>query len=86
MADPLEMKSKFHAWTNEVFTQSPFDPKTNNLLSLVAALVLGNEGAVSYFYFSAQKAGATDAELAAATAIAIAATGLNSYALLLKGE
>jgi alkylhydroperoxidase/carboxymuconolactone decarboxylase family protein YurZ len=84
MADPQAMKSKFYEWTNEVFGSSPFDLKTNNLLSLVAALTLGNQGAVSYFYFSAKKAGATDAELAAATDIAAAATGLNLYTLVPK--
>jgi alkylhydroperoxidase/carboxymuconolactone decarboxylase family protein YurZ len=84
MADPLAMKNKFYEWTNEIFAQSPFDLKTNNLLSLVVALALGHEGAVSYFYFSAKKAGATDAELAAAADIAIAATGLNLYTLMPK--
>jgi alkylhydroperoxidase/carboxymuconolactone decarboxylase family protein YurZ len=78
------MKSKFYEWTNEVFAKSPFDLKTNNLMSLVAALIIGNDGAVSYFYFSAKKAGATAAELAAATDIAIATTGLNLYTLLPK--
>ena len=84
MADPLGMKNKFYEWTNEVFAQSPFDLKTNNLLSMVVALALNNQGAVSYFYFSAKKAGATDAELAAAADIAIAATGLNLYTLIPK--
>jgi len=84
MAEPLAMKNKFYEWTNEVFGQSPFDLKTNNLLSLVVALALGNQGAVSYFYFSARKAGATDAELAAAADIAAAATSLNVYTLIPK--
>ncbi len=84
MADPLEMKGKYYEWTNEVFAKSPFDLKTNNLLSMVASLVLGSQGAVSYFYFSAKKAGATEAELAAATDIAIAASGLHLYTCLPK--
>ena len=84
MSEPLEMKSKFYEWTNEVLSKSPFDVKTNNLMSLIAALVIGNDGAVSYFYFSAKKAGATEAELAAVTDIAIATTGLNLYTLLPK--
>ena len=84
MADPLEMKNKFYEWTNEVFTKSPFDLKTTNLLSLVAALCVGSDGAVSYFYLSAKKVGATEAELAAAADIAAVATGLNLYTLLPK--
>ena len=84
MPEPLEMKSKFYEWTNEVFSKSPFDLKTNNLMSLIAALMIGNDGAVSYFYFSAKKVGATEAELAAATDIAIATTGLNLYTLIPK--
>jgi len=82
VTDPLAFKNKFYEWTNEVFGQSPFDLKTSNLLSLVAALALGNQGAVSYFYFSAKKAGASEAELAAATDIATAATGLHLYTLI----
>lgn len=84
MADPLEMKNKFYEWTNELFGKSPFDLKTTNLMSMIAALVLGNQGAVSYFYFSAKKAGATEAELAAAADLAAAATGLNLYTLMPK--
>lgn len=84
MAETGLLKGKFYEWTNEVFAQSPFDMKVNNLLSMVAALSLGNQGAVSYFYFSAKKAGASDAELAAAADIAAAATGLNLYTLLPK--
>ncbi len=84
MADALEMKNKFYEWSNEVFQKSPFDLKTTNLMSLIAALVLGNQGAVSYFYFSAKKAGATDVELAAAVDIAASATGLNLYTLTPK--
>ena len=81
MPEPLEMKSKFYEWTNEVFSKSPFDLKTSNLMALTAALITGHDGAVSYFYFSAKKAGATEAELAAVTDIAIATTGLNLYTL-----
>jgi len=86
MAEPLEMKNKYYEWSNEVFQKSPFDLKTTHLMSLVTALALGHQGAVSYFYFSAKTAGASEAELAAATDIAVAATGLNLYALLPKGE
>jgi hypothetical protein len=39
---------------------------------------------VSYFYFSAKKAGATDAELAAAADIAAAVKGMNLYTLMPK--
>lgn len=84
MAEFPEMKAKFYEWTNEVYSKSPFDLKTNNLMSLVAALIIGHDGAVSYFYFSAKKAGASEAELAAATDIAIATSGLNLYTLVPK--
>lgn len=84
MTEPAAMKAKYYEWTNEVFANSPFDPKTNNLLSMVTAMAIGNEGAVSYFYFSAKKAGAAEAELAAAIDIAIATTGLNLYTLIPK--
>jgi alkylhydroperoxidase/carboxymuconolactone decarboxylase family protein YurZ len=84
MADPLVMKDKFYAWSNEVFSQPVFDPKSTNLLALVAALSLGSDGAVSYFYFTAKKAGATDAELAAAADIAAAVKGMNLYTLMPK--
>jgi len=84
MGESLALKAKYYEWVNDVLAQSPFDPKTNHLLSLVAALALGNAGAVSYFYFSAKKAGATEAELAAAADIAVATTGLNLYTLLPK--
>ncbi len=84
MADPLAMKNKFYEWSNEVFAQSPFDLKTTNLMSMIAALTLGNQGAISYFYFSAKKAGASEAELAAAADIAASATGLNLYTLMPK--
>lgn len=81
---PDTAKGKYYEWANEVFSKSPFDPKTGNLLCLVAALAIGNEGAVSYFYFSAKRAGVTGAELAAATDIAVATAGLNTYTLLPK--
>ena len=55
-------------------------------MGLVAALVTGHDGAVRYFYFSAQKGHATEAELAAAANIAAAASGLNVYALMPKDE
>jgi len=84
MAESPAMKNKFYEWTNEVFAQSPFDMKMNNLLSMAVALALGHEGAVSYFYFSAKKAGATDVELAAAADIAAASIGLNLYTLIPK--
>jgi hypothetical protein len=51
---------------------------------MIAALVIGNQGAVSYFYFSAKRAGATDVDLAAAADIAAAAAGLNLYTLMPK--
>jgi alkylhydroperoxidase/carboxymuconolactone decarboxylase family protein YurZ len=86
VTDPLATKNKFYAWANDLLAQSPFDVKTNHLLSLVAALALGNEGAVSYYYFAAKAAGASEAELAAATDIAVAASGLNLYALPPKVE
>ncbi|HLF29001.1 MAG TPA: carboxymuconolactone decarboxylase family protein [Anaerolineae bacterium] len=86
MSDSLAMKKKFYDWANAMLAQSPFDVKTNHLMSMVAALARGDQGAVSYFYFSAKAAGASEAELAAATDIATAATGLSLYALLPKGE
>lgn len=86
MTDPVPgtTKGKYYDWANEVFSKSPFDPKMGNLLCLVAALSIGNDGAVSYFYFSAKKAGATDAELSAVTDIAVATAGLNTYTLVPK--
>lgn len=86
MSDPLATKKKFYDWANAMLAQSPFDLKTNHLMSLVAALALGNQGGVSYFYFSAKAAGASEAELAAAIDIAVAASGLNLYALPPKEE
>ena len=86
MAEPFGMKKKFYDWTNEMLAQSPFDGKINHLMSMVAALALGNEGAVSYFYFAAKQAGAPEAELTAAADIAVSATGLNLYTLLPKSE
>lgn len=86
MPDPAAMKNKFYEWTNDVFGNSPFDLKTTNLLSLAAAMGLGSDGAVSYFYFSARKAGATEAELLAVADIVAATTGMNLYTLLPKGD
>lgn len=86
MSEALGTKEKFHEWANEVFARSPFDSKTGNLMGLVAALISGYEGAVSYFYFSAKKAGATEAELAGAADIAAAANGLNIYAMMPKAD
>lgn len=86
MSDAVSMKTKYYDWANEMLARSPFDAKTNHLLSLVAALVRGDQGAVSYFYLSARAAGASDAELTAATDIAVATTGLNMYALPPKVE
>lgn len=80
--EPGSLKAKYYEWANDVFSKSPVDPKTGNLLCFVAALASGNDGAVSYFYFSAKKAGCTDAELAAATDIAIATAGLTAYTLI----
>jgi alkylhydroperoxidase/carboxymuconolactone decarboxylase family protein YurZ len=77
--DVPEIKAQFYEWANEVFARSPFDAKMGNLLGLVAALGSGHQGAASYFYFSAKKAGATEAELASAADIAAAASGLNAY-------
>ncbi|MFQ5944143.1 MAG: carboxymuconolactone decarboxylase family protein [Anaerolineales bacterium] len=86
MADELSERDKFYEWANEIFADSPFDPKTGNLMGLVAALVAGYQGAVSYFYHAAKGAGATEADLASAADIAAAASGLNIYALMPKGE
>jgi alkylhydroperoxidase/carboxymuconolactone decarboxylase family protein YurZ len=79
-AEIPEMRDKFYAWANEAIAKSPFDAKTVDLMGLVAALATGHDGAVGYFYYSAIKAGATEAELAAAADIAAAAAGLNVYA------
>lgn len=84
MSDSQALKDRFYAWSNEVFSQPGFDPKTTNLMALVAALAQGSDGAVSYFYFSAKKAGATDAELAAVADIAAAVKGMNLYTLIPK--
>jgi alkylhydroperoxidase/carboxymuconolactone decarboxylase family protein YurZ len=67
VSDSVAMKNKFYDWTNEMLVHSPFDAKTNHLMSLVAALARGDQGSVSYFYFRAKSAGASEAELAAAT-------------------
>ncbi len=82
----VEMKKKFYDLAAEMLAQSPFDTKTRHLMSLVAALVRGDQGAVSYYYFSAQAAGASPAELAGAADIAVATTGLTLYALPPKVE
>jgi alkylhydroperoxidase/carboxymuconolactone decarboxylase family protein YurZ len=82
--DPTDAKDSFYNWANEMFAHSPFDAKTSNMMGLVAALVSGHDGAVSYFYFSAKQAGATETELASAADIAAAASGLNIYATLPK--
>ena len=84
MSEVPNTKDRFYEWANEVFARSPFDAKTGNLMGMVAALVSGYEGAVSYFYFAAKKAGATEAELAGAADIAAAASGLNTYAMMPK--
>ncbi len=84
MADSAAMKDKFYHWSNEVFSQTTFDPKQANLMALVASLTMNSDGAVSYFYFTAKKAGATEAELAAAADIAAAVRGMNLYTLLPK--
>lgn len=86
MPETPAAKDRYYEWANEVFARSPFDAKMGNLMGLVAALVSGHEGAVRYFFFSAQKAGATEAELAGASDIAAAAAGLNVYALMPKEE
>ncbi|MFQ5407323.1 MAG: hypothetical protein ACE5FM_03505 [Methyloligellaceae bacterium] len=84
--ESLSAKEIYYEWANHVFVNTPFDAKTGNLMGLVAALVTGHDGAVRYFYFSAQKAEATAAELAGAADIAAAAAGLNVYSLLPKDE
>jgi alkylhydroperoxidase/carboxymuconolactone decarboxylase family protein YurZ len=86
VSDASPMKKQFYDWTNEMLARSPFDVKTNHLLSLVAALVRGDQGAVSYFYFSARAAGASEAALGAAVDIAVATTGLHLYALPPKAD
>lgn len=77
----IEMKKKFYDLAAEMLDQSPFDTKTRHLMSLVAALVRGDQGAVSYYFFSAKAAGASPAELAGATDIAVATTGLSLYSV-----
>ena len=83
---PDDAKTKFYDWANAMLTHSPFDAKTNHLLAMVASLVQGNQGAVSYFYLRAKAAGASPAELEAATDIAVATTGLNLYSVPPKVE
>ena len=82
MTDPMEFRNRYYEWTNDLFGNLPFDLKYANLISLAVALTKGNVGAIKYFYGAASKAGASDAELAAAIDITNAATGLNVYALL----
>ena len=55
---------------------------THNILVTVVDPIY--DGSVKYFYFSAQKAGATEEELLGAANIAAAASGLNVYARLPK--
>ena len=86
MTDSPSTRDKFYGWANEVFSGNIFDVKTGNLMGLVAALVSGHSGAVSYFFFSAQKAGASEEELAGAADVAAAASGLNVYSLMPKPE
>ncbi|HJL70909.1 MAG: carboxymuconolactone decarboxylase family protein [Anaerolineales bacterium] len=86
MTETESTRDRFYGWANKVFSGEVFDVKTGNLMGLAAALVTGHSGAVSYFYFSAQKAGASEDELAAAADVAAAASGLNVYALMPKAE
>ena len=86
MSTITEPQEQFYEWANEAFAKSSFDAKVGNLMGLVAALALGYDGSVKYFYFSAKKAGATDEELADAAHIAAAASGLNVYARMPKGD
>jgi alkylhydroperoxidase/carboxymuconolactone decarboxylase family protein YurZ len=86
MPETPTARDNFYEWANEVFAKSPFDSKTSNLMGMAAALVSGYEGAVSYFYHSAQKAGASEAELAGVADIVAAALGLNAYAMMPKEE
>jgi alkylhydroperoxidase/carboxymuconolactone decarboxylase family protein YurZ len=82
----MDARSKYYEWTNDLFGNLPFDLKYANLISLSCALVLGNPGAVKYFYNAALKSGATEAELKAAIDVTNAATGLSIYALLREVE
>jgi len=81
VAGALDLRDTFYEWTNDLFGSLPFDLKQANLMGLVAALSLGNQRGVSYFYGAAKKAGATDEELTAAVSISVAATGLHLYGL-----
>jgi len=80
------MIDKLYEWPNSVFSRNIFDAKTGNLMGLVAARVPGHSGAVSYFFSSAQKAGAHEEELAGVAVVAAAASGLNVYSLMPKPE
>lgn len=82
MSEPIDARSKYFEWTNDLFGNLPFDLKYANLISLGCALVSGNPGAIKYFYKAAAKSGASQAELAAAIDVTNAATGLNIYSLL----
>lgn len=82
MSDISDGRAKYYEWTNDLFGHLPFELKYANMISLGCALVLGNPGAVKYFYNAAIKSGATESELAAAIDVTNAATGLNIYALL----
>lgn len=80
------MRDKLYEWPNSVFSRNIFDAKIGNLMGLVAARVPGHSGAVSYFFCSAQKAGAHEEELAGVADVAAAASGLNVYSLMPKPE
>lgn len=82
MSDILDARNKYYEWTNDLFGSLPFDLKYANLISMGCALVMGNPGAIKYFYKAAAKSGASDAEIAAAIDVTNAASGLNIYALL----
>jgi alkylhydroperoxidase/carboxymuconolactone decarboxylase family protein YurZ len=86
MPETLSAKEKFYEWANETLIRAPFDARTSHLMGLVAALTSGYEGAVGYFYHSAKKAGASEAELAGAADIAASAAALNIYALMPREE
>ena len=82
MPDQMDARNKYYEWTNDLFGSLPFDLKYANLISLACALVMGNPGAIKYFYKAASKSGASEAEIAAAIDVTNAATGLNIYALM----
>jgi alkylhydroperoxidase/carboxymuconolactone decarboxylase family protein YurZ len=86
MPDPMDARNKYYEWTNDLFGNLPFELKYANLISLGCALVLGNPGAIKYFYKAAIKSGASEAELKAAIDVTNAAAGLNIYALMREVE